>query len=128
MAHLTESHPKEPMIKNTNKYGAKKTVVDGITFDSKAEASRYGALKLLQKAGHITALELQVPFILAPQVRFEGAARAKPALKYVADFVYVECDTNRKIVEDCKGVLTDAFQIKRHFMLSVHGISVRLSK
>lgn len=111
-----------------NKFGAKKTQVGDITFDSKAEARRYGDLVLLQKAGHITALELQVPFILAPQVRFEGASRAKPALKYVADFAYQEADTGRTIVEDVKGVLTDAFQIKRHLMLSVHGINVRLSK
>lgn len=125
---MNSEHEKEPMKITKNKFGAKKTKVGEITFDSKAEARRYGDLVLLQKAGHITALELQVPFILAPQVRFEGAVRAKPALKYVADFCYREGDDGRKIVEDCKGVLTDAFQIKRHLMLSVHGINVRLSK
>ena len=125
---MNSEHMKEPMKITKNKFGAKKTQVGDITFDSKAEARRYGDLVLLQKAGHITALELQVPFILAPQVRFEGASRAKPALKYVADFAYQEAETGRTIVEDVKGVLTDAFQIKRHLMLSVHGINVRLSK
>ena len=33
-----------------SKYHARKTVVDGITFDSKREAKRYGELKLLDIA------------------------------------------------------------------------------
>jgi hypothetical protein len=114
------------MTRSTNKYAARKTVVGEFTFDSKAEARRYGDLLLLQRAGVITGLELQVPFILAPRVHFEGAKRAKPALRYVADFCYVEGGS--QIIEDTKGVLTDAFQIKRHLMLSVHGLNVRLSK
>lgn len=40
-------------FKAPNKYGAKKTVVDGVTFDSKAEARRYQQLKLMQQAGEI---------------------------------------------------------------------------
>lgn len=111
-----------------NKFKAKKTSVNGITFDSKAEARRYGDLSMLEKAGHIKDLKLQVPYILAPRVKFDGSPRAKPALKYVADFAYTECDTGRAIVEDCKGVLTEGFQIKRHLMLSVHGIDVRISR
>ena len=34
-----------------NKYRNRKTVVDGITFDSKREAERYMELKLLEQAG-----------------------------------------------------------------------------
>jgi hypothetical protein len=48
-----------------NKYGATKTTIDGITFDSKKEAQRYCELRLLQKAGEITHLELQPAFRLA---------------------------------------------------------------
>jgi len=36
------------------KYGNKKTVVDGITFDSMREANRYRELKLLERAGKVT--------------------------------------------------------------------------
>ena len=43
-----------------NKFGNTKVVVDGIKFDSKKEANRYGNLKLLQKAGEISDLKLQV--------------------------------------------------------------------
>jgi hypothetical protein len=36
-----------------SKFHAKRTQVDGIWFDSKAEAGRYGELKLLERAGEI---------------------------------------------------------------------------
>lgn len=111
-----------------NKFGAKKTVVDGITFDSKAEGRRYSQLVLMQKAGQVAGLTLQVPFVLAQSVKFAGATRAKPALRYVADFVYTDVAAGVIVVEDCKGVLTEGFKIKRHLMLSVHGVDVRLSK
>ena len=39
-----------------NKYGNEKTVVDGITFASRKEASRWQELKMLEKAGEITGL------------------------------------------------------------------------
>ena len=44
------------------KYKAKKTVVDGITFDSMKEAKRYGVLKMMEKSGVIRNLELQPSF------------------------------------------------------------------
>ena len=44
---------------SNNKYKAVKTTIDGITFDSKREAKRYTELKLLEKSGMITHLELQ---------------------------------------------------------------------
>lgn len=109
-----------------NKYGAKKTVIEGITFDSRAEALRYQNLLLLQKAGEISGLTLQVPFVLARPVRFAAANRSKPALRYVADFVYTEKGV--VVVEDVKGVQTDAFKIKQHLMMTVHGIDLRITK
>ena len=38
--------------------------IDGITFDSLAEMNRYLELKMLEKAGIITDLELQPKFLL----------------------------------------------------------------
>ena len=49
-----------------SKFGAKKVERDGHKFDSKHEAGRYTELKLLQRAGKITDLRLQVPFLLIP--------------------------------------------------------------
>lgn len=103
-----------------NKYGAKKCVVDGYTFDSQREARRYGELKLLEQAGDISGLALQVPFVLASAIKLDG--RRKPALRYYADFAYLE--KGALVVEDVKGVRTPVYKIKRHLMATVHGIEV----
>ena len=105
------------------KYLNKTAVVDGIKFDSKREARRYGQLKLLARTGQITDLRLQVPFILAPSVKYAKATRAKPALKYTADFVYTA--DGRQVVEDAKGVKTEAYVVRKHLMMSVHGIEIQ---
>jgi len=104
-----------------SKYGAKKTQVDGITFDSRAEAARFLELKALERAGQITNLELQPKFELAPAVKLGG--RTKPALRYIADFRYID-HLGNVVVEDVKGVRTDSYQIKRHMMKFVHGIEI----
>lgn len=113
-----------------SKYRAVRTTVDGITFDSKAEAARYQILRLLEKAGEIEQLERQKVFELAPSVKYEGAKRATPALRYIADFSYLEWIGGKKlrVTEDCKGMLTPAFKIKRHLMKHLFAIDVRLSK
>ncbi len=90
-----------------SKYNARKTTVDGITFDSAFKAERYSELVLLQRAGHITDLRLQVPFDLA--------INGVKVCKYIADFVYVEY--GKEIVEDVKGMATDVYRIKRKLML-----------
>ena len=116
-----------------NKHKNVKTIVDGIEFDSKREAARWQELKLLERAGAIDRLERQVVFELAPGVQYTGK-RATPALRYVADFAYREPpptprDIRRedwaRTVEDAKGMRTAVYKIKRHLMLSVHGIEVR---
>ena len=108
-----------------NKYRAVKTVVDGITFDSKREAARWSELLMLQRAKQISQLERQVHFVLAPPVMLWGEKRKKPALRYVADFRFVW--HGQIVVEDAKGRDTPIGRIKRHLMKSVHGIDVRLS-
>lgn len=108
------------------KYGNHPTVVDGHRFDSKKEARRYQELRYLEQKGVIENLALQVAFELAPSVRFDAEKRAKPALKYVADFAYVA--DGRRVVEDVKSGATAraaSYRIKRHLMKSVHGIEVK---
>lgn len=112
----------------TSKYGAKKTTVNGVKFDSKAEARRWVDLLLLQKSGAITELQRQVMFVLAPPVRLRGEKRSKPELRYCADFCYREARNYEYVVEDVKGVVTPVFRIKQHLMATVHGISVRITK
>lgn len=52
-----------------NKYNARKVKVDGIVFASQNEADRWRELKLLERAGKITELRRQVPFLLIPTQR-----------------------------------------------------------
>lgn len=105
------------------KYRAEKQVVDGITFASRAEASRYMDLKLLQQAGKVYDLRRQVPFVLAPAVLIRGAKRKSPALRYIADFVYMRSDSGQRVIEDVKGAMTQAYRIKRHLM-AVQGLHI----
>jgi hypothetical protein len=111
-----------------NKFGAKKTEVAGIVFDSRAEAKRYADLVMLQKAGHIAGLTRQVAYELAPSVKFEGEKRAKPAMRYVADFVYSDTATGKIVCEDVKGVQTPLFRAKRHWLLATLGIHIMITK
>ena len=106
------------------KYNNHKTVVDGVTFDSMAEAKRWHELVMLQRAGIITDLRRQVSFELVPSVKFFGATRATPALRYIADFGYTDVATGRKTVEDKKGALTAVYKIKKHLMKALLGIDI----
>lgn len=105
-----------------SKYGAKKATVNGVTFDSKKEAKRYGELVLLERAGKISGLEMQVKFELIPSQRIDGKV-VERACQYVADFVYMENGT--KVVEDTKGFKTKDYIVKRKLMLHKYGIRIR---
>lgn len=91
-----------------NKYGAHKTVVDGIVFDSQLEAKRYGELKLMQLGGVISDLGLQPQFELSPKFRRNG--KIVRAIKYIGDFRYLEGE--QVVVEDVKGHKTAVFALK----------------
>lgn len=92
-------------------------------FDSQAEHRHWEHLKLLQRAKRIKNLERQVTFELAPAVTING--RKRPPLRYVADMVYFDMDLRRKVVADVKGAMTPEYRIKRHLMMSVHGIEIQ---
>lgn len=106
-----------------NKYYAKKVTLDGHTFDSKHEAERYSELKLLERAGQIENLQLQVPFVLLPLQRGENGKMLEREVKYLADFVYTE--KGKTVVEDAKGMKTHDYVVKRKLMLWIHGIRIR---
>lgn len=101
------------------KYGNRKTVVNGIKFDSKAEAERYKELKLLEKAKLIEDLILQPEFLLQDKFKYNG--RTERAVKYIADFKYFDVARGVYVVEDVKGVETEAFKIKRKLFLKRYG-------
>ena len=103
--------------KGYQKYRAQKTVVDGITFDSKRESERYAELRVLLKAGVIKHLELQPSFEL--QEGFECKGKKYRPIIYKADFAYMEGDTY--VVEDVKGMETDVFKLKRKLFIHKYG-------
>ena len=86
-----------------SKYHNKKVCYNGSVFDSKKEAQRYSELLLLERAGVITDLRLQVPYELIPAQRINGKIVEK-SCKYIADFVYTE--NGNIVVEDTKGFRT----------------------
>lgn len=108
-----------------HKFDAKPTTVDGIWFASKAEAKRYGELKLLQKYDKIKLLALQVPFSWTVTYSCEGRSVTKKET-YVADFAYTE--DGKQIVEDVKGCVTAVYRHKRKMMKVLLGIEIRETK
>ncbi|WP_230656903.1 DUF1064 domain-containing protein [Psychrobacter sp. I-STPA10] len=110
--------------KKSNKYGAEETVVDGIKFHSKKEATRYSELKSLLRNGKITDLELQPKYDLIPTTKIGGKTYCK--ITYSADFKYKD-SKGAVIIEDVKSVATKknhVYQIKKRLMKTVHGIEV----
>lgn len=86
---------------NTNsKYKNVTTIVDGISFDSKAEAAYYAELKLRERSGLIKIKELQ------PAIKMTQAQ-----IKYVADFSIIE--DGCEIWFDVKGVSNAVFLLKK---------------
>jgi hypothetical protein len=123
-----------------NKYGNKKVVIDGEVFDSKREAKRYQELKLLERCGAIKDLKRQVVFELIPvqrekstKVYKKGRKKGQPiegkiiekAVSYIADFVYIDNATGKKVVEDSKGYHTKDYILKRKMLLYFHGIKIQ---
>jgi len=97
------------------KYHAKRTEVDGIKFASRKEANRYQELCLLEKAGEISHLILQPVWKLVVNEML--------ICKYIADFQYCT-EAGDVITEDCKGVLTPVYRLKKKLMKAVYGIEI----
>jgi hypothetical protein len=102
-----------------NKYGvsaAPDRTVDGIRFDSKAEARRWQELKLMEMSGAIKDLERQPVYVLiAPFVSRDGTKHR--GVTYRGDFRYLDVTTRQVICEDVKGARTDAYRIKKTLLL-----------
>ena len=106
-----------------SKYKAKKTEIDGIVFDSQAEAARYIELRTLENLGAIKDLALQVPFVLVKGERWSDGRKRKDIV-YKADFVYTYTDNGETVVEDVKGFRTEAYKIKRALMKKFYNVEI----
>ena len=105
------------------KYHNQPIVVDGFRFASQKEAARYGELRLLEKAGRISQLELQP--------RYPLIVNGITVATYVADFRYREAlggiAAGAQIVEDVKSkpTMTPVYRLKKKLMLACWGIAVQ---
>lgn len=91
--------------------------VDGVVFASKREARRYSELRLMERAGEITHLELQPEY----KVMIAGHLFCT----YRADFRYFR--NGERIVEDCKsgGTAKDtAYRLRKRAAELYHFIKV----
>lgn len=94
-------------------YNNQRTIIDGISFASKAESRRYQQLKERAELGQIHYLRVHPYYLLFPAFR-DRLGRHHRAISYTADFAYViiQEDGRRFIVEDVKGPRTPDYQIR----------------
>jgi hypothetical protein len=100
------------------KYKNIKTVINGITFDSKKEAAYYGILKLKQKAGLIDRFEMQVRYDLVVNNVNIGF--------YKADFVTYKHGKVFEVI-DVKSEITNklpVYRLKKKLMKAIYGIDI----
>lgn len=100
------------------KYRNKKTVVDGLTFDSAHEARVWQELRLLERAGQITDLKRQV--------RFPFEVNSVKIGTFVADFTYME--NGALVVVDAKSAPTaklPVYVMKKKLMRALYSIEVQ---
>ena len=105
--------------KKYNKYGAKRLKMDGISFDSQLEATRYSQLKLLERAGEIKGLEYHKKFIIIPKSKYGND------IFYEADFFYFE--KGKPVVEDTKSkaTITSTYKLKKRLLAERYGIIIK---
>lgn len=107
-----------------NKYSAKKTTIDGITFHSKAEAEYYAALKLLKRVGEVKDFTLQPRYTLLEAYSHPITGKKVQGIEYVADFLVTYADGRTEVV-DVKGVKTEAYKIKKKLFEAKYGMAIK---
>ena len=107
-----------------NKYHNKKVIIDGIKFDSQKEGNYYLKLKMLEKAGKIRDLRLQVPFVVLETFKVDDRTYRKA--KYIADFTYYD-DKDKLHVIDVKSEATrkdKTYQLKKKLLAWKYGLEI----
>ena len=105
-------------------FTAKRTTVDGYTFDSAGEARRYAALKLLVVAGEVRYLSVHPRLALLVNGKKIGRGYL------VLDFMYEEYKDAawREVYEDFKAVDTRESKLRRQLAEAIHGIHIKVTQ
>lgn len=101
----------------TRKFRNVPTEVDGRVFASRKEARRFGELRLLERAGEISDLQIQPAFPLT--------VNGKLVCKYLADFSYQRGGV--RVVEDVKSEITrkhPVYRVKNKLFAAVMGFEI----
>ena len=115
---------------NVKRSPASERTVDGLVFDSKAEARRWMELKLLERAGKIAGLDRQVrlPLVIFEgptkgpiKIRNKGFPQGRPCF-YTADFSYIE--NGKRVLEEHKGHDTPESRLRRAVVEAIYGIEI----
>jgi hypothetical protein len=101
--------------KGFRKFGNKEELVGEIKFDSKKEAARYRQLLMMEHAGMIKDLQLQVSFSLMVNGTLIG--------KYTSDFTYYE--NGMYVVEDTKGYRSRDYPLRKKLMKAIYDIEIK---
>ena len=107
------------MFKRTkgSKFGAIKTEIDGVKFDSKVESKYYLYLKDLESQGELSQLDCQPTFTLMEGFRRNGVKIRD--IVYKSDFRYLRKD-GKTVVADVKGGdSTPEFKLKAKLLLKL---------
>jgi len=121
------------------KYGNKKVVFRGETFDSARERDRYIYLLEREARGDIMSLRRQVVYELVPGITETIEVQLKTKVKevekvvqravtYRCDFEYVRCSDGATVVEDvkiCPALMPKEFVIKEKLFRWRFGFSIR---
>jgi len=100
------------------KYKNIKTVINGISFDSKKEAAYYGILKLKQKAKLIDSFQMQV--------RYDLIVNGIKICFYKADFVTYKDGVVLEVI-DVKSEMTKklpVYRLKKKLLKAIYGIDI----
>lgn len=101
------------LVKKQNKYHAKKTTTNGITFDSKKESQDWLKFCQMEACGLISDLKRQVKFVLQPAYVNNQGKKIRE-ISYYADFTFVK--DGKKYAVDSKSEITKkdkTYRLKR---------------
>jgi hypothetical protein len=99
-----------------SKYHARRITIDGESFDSQMEYSRFRMLQLQERAGDIRNLKRQP--------RYDLVVNGVNCGYYKADYEYDLVTTGEHIVEDCKGFKTPVYNLKKKLIKALYGIEI----
>ncbi len=95
-------------------------MADKIRFHSAKEAARYIELKLMERVGEVTDIEVQ------PRLPLQ--VNGIKICDYVADFKYLDTKTNQLVYEDVKSPVTaklPLYRLKKKLVLALYSIKIK---